>query len=76
MKRYLDIGLSIVIVVLVVAALLGSVYMLTNTLLDKHPVVGQYTLRGEVYECTHYHNGDMECWLRDDPEVGFGRMQE
>ena len=53
MKRYLDIGLSIVIVVLVVAALLGSVYMLTNTLLDKHPVAEQYTLRGEVYECVH-----------------------
>jgi len=24
----------------------------------------------------HYFNGDMECWLSDDPEVGFGRMQE
>jgi len=76
MKRYLDIGLSIVIVVLVVAALLGSVYMLTNTLLDDRAVTTtMITYDGVEYKCWHYPN-EMECVSVLDPDIGGGRMQE
>ena len=76
MKRYLDRGLAIIMVVLIAGALLGSVYMLTNTLLDKHPEVRLYSLDGVAYICTHYPDGSFECQSEDDPDIGFGRSTQ
>ena len=76
MKRYLDRGLAIIIVVLTVAALLGSVYMLTNTLLDERPEVKLYSLDVVDYVCTHFSDGSFECYSEDDPDIGFGRSTQ
>ena len=75
MKRYLDRGLAIIMVVLIVGALLGSVYMLTNTLLDDRAgTTTMITYDGVEYKCWHYPDGEMECVSVLDPDVGGGRM--
>jgi len=74
MKKYIDRGLMIIMVLLVLTALIGSVYMFQQTRLLERTVVQIYELNGELYECTHTP-GNMECVSVNDPDIGFGRQQ-
>ncbi len=74
MKKYIDRGLIVIMVVLVVGALLGSVYMLSATLRLEQTVVQSYYWNDEWYTCKHTP-GEMECWLSTDEDVGFGKEE-
>ena len=71
MKKYIDRGLMVIMALIVMGALLGSVYMLSSTLRLEQTVVQSYYWNDEWYTCKHTP-GEMECWLADDPNVGGG----
>ena len=73
-KKYIDRGLMIVMVLIVLGALLGSLYMFQQTRIMRRTFIGLYEVDGEIYECTHTP-GNMECVSVNDPDIGFGRQQ-
>ena len=74
MKKYIDRGLMIIMVLLVVTALLGSLYMFQQTRRMARTVTQMYEVDGELYKCTHTP-GNMECVSVNDPDIGFGKQQ-
>jgi Tfp pilus assembly protein PilX len=74
MKKYIDKGLMIIMMLIVLVALIGSQYMFQQALLLERTVVNVYELNGELYECKHTP-GNMECVSVNDPDIGFGRQQ-
>ena len=75
MRFYLNKGVEIFMVIMIVLAFLGGMWFLRSTMRETMVVVEQYEYNSQVYTCTHYANGDMECEQVGDPEVGGGRMQ-
>ena len=73
-KKYIDRGLMIVMVLIVLGALLGSLYMFQQTRIGRQTVTQMYEVDGELYKCTHTP-GNMECVSVNDPDIGFGRQQ-
>ena len=73
-KKYIDRGLMIVMVLIVLGALLGSLYMFQQTRIMRRTVTQIYEVDGELYKCTHTP-GNMECVSVNDPDIGFGRQQ-
>ena len=73
-KKYIDRGLMIVMVVIVLGALFGSLYMFQQTRIMRRTVTQMYEVDGELYKCTHTP-GNMECVSVNDPDIGFGRKQ-
>ena len=73
-KKYIDRGLIIVMVLIVLGALLGSLYMFQQTMIIRRTVTQIYEVDGEMYKCTHTP-GNMECVSVNDPDIGFGRQQ-
>jgi len=73
-KKYIDRGLMIVMVLIVLGALLGSLYMFQQTMIIRRTVTQIYEVDGELYKCTHTP-GNMECVSVNDPDIGFGRQQ-
>ena len=73
MKKYIDRGLMIIMVLLVVTALLGSLYMFQQTRRMARTVTQMYEVDGELYKCTHL-DGNMECVSVNDPDIGFGKV--
>ena len=73
-KKYIDRGLMIVMVLLVLSALVGSLYMFQQTRRMARTVTQIYEVDGELYKCTHTP-GNMECVSVNDPDIGFGRKQ-
>ena len=73
-KKYIDRGLMIVMVLIVLGALFGSLYMFQQTRIMRQTVTQMYEVDGELYECTHTP-GNMECVSVNDPDIGFGRQQ-
>ena len=73
-KKYIDRGLMIVMVLIVLGALLGSLYMFQQTMIIRRTVTQIYEVDGEMYKCTHTP-GNMECVSVNDPDIGFGRQQ-
>ena len=73
-KKYIDRGLMIVMVLLVLSALVGSLYMFQQTRRMARTVTQIYEVDGELYKCTHTP-GNMECVSVNDPDIGFGREQ-
>jgi Tfp pilus assembly protein PilX len=74
MKKYIDKGLMIIMMLIVLVALIGSLYMFQQARLLERTVVNVYELNGELYECKHTP-GNMECVSVNDPNIGFGRQQ-
>ena len=70
MKKFLDTSIAIIMVTLAIAALLGSIYLIYTPT----PVITMITHNGTTYKCKHYPN-EMECHDIDDPDVGFGRLE-
>ena len=68
MRKFLNISLAVIMVTLVIAALLGAIYLLVTPT----PVVTLITYDEATYKCWHYPN-EMECVSIDDPDVGLGR---
>jgi len=66
--------LMIVMVLIVLGALLGSLYMFQQTMIIRRTVTQIYEVDGEMYKCTHTP-GNMECVSVNDPDIGFGRQQ-
>ena len=73
-KKYIDRGLMIVMVVIVLGALFGSLYMFQQTRIMRRTVTQMYEVDVELYKCTHTP-GNMECVSVNDPDIGFGRKQ-
>jgi len=73
-KKYIDRGLMIVMVLIVLGALFGSLYMFQQTRIMRRTVTQMYEVDGELYKCTHTP-GNMECVSVNDPDIGFGRQQ-
>ena len=74
MKKYLDRGLMIIFFLIIVGALLASVYMLTTTLnVERTRLIQNYFWNEQWYTCVHTP-GEMECWLAEDPNVGGGQL--
>lgn len=74
MKKYLDRGLIVLGIVLVLGALAGSAYFLFSAP-KTNPVQTTIEYEGVTYKCLHYSNGEMECSNVDDENIGFGRDQ-
>jgi hypothetical protein len=55
------------------AALVGSLYFLAYTVIEKTPEVTIIEYQEVFYECTHTP-GNMECVSLDDSDVGFGKI--
>ena len=72
-KKYIDRGLMIVMVLLVLSALVGSLYMFQQTRRMARTVTQIYEVDGELYKCTHTP-GNMECVSVNDPDIGFGKV--
>ena len=72
-KKYIDRGLMIVMVLIVLGALFGSLYMFQQTRIIRRTVTQMYEEDGELYKCTHTP-GNMECVSVNDPDIGFGKV--
>ena len=70
MKKYLDRGLVAIMVLLIIGALLGSLYFAFSV---PKTEITHITHEGITYRCEHYPNGDMDCVNVDDPDVGGGK---
>ncbi len=73
MKKYLDRGLAVIYIGLLLAVLIASLYFFAETRRLEQTVVQQYYWNDEWYTCKHTP-GNMECWLSDDPNVGGGQV--
>jgi hypothetical protein len=57
-------------VIFVLTCIFGIAYLFWKS---GDPIIRNYELNGHVYKCEHYYDGTMNCFDRDDPEIGFGR---
>ena len=72
MKKYIDRGIAVIYIGLLLAVLIASLYFFTETRRLEQTVVQNYYWNDEWYTCKHTP-GEMECWLVDDPNVGGGQ---
>jgi len=56
----------------IVVCVLGVAYLFWRS---GDPIIRYYELQGHVYRCEHYYDGTMACVDRDDPDIGFGRIE-
>ena len=75
-KMWIDRFLIILMILLIVSALVSSLYMFQQTRVMERTVMQTYELNGELYTCKFYKGEMQECWLVDDPDVGGGKAGE
>lgn len=68
---YLDYGVKTLLVLLIVLAILGSIYLMTNAGVKEKSIL---TFDGVDYNCTFYYDGDMICKGVNDVNVGAERI--
>ena len=73
-KRTIDRIIAGVFILLMLSALVGSLYFFFQTRQMEKTVINTYELNGISYICEHT-KGSMECWQTDDPDIGFGRIE-
>ena len=69
-KEYLFFGLMALLFCLMVLALIGALIFASDGWQVKEVLVLQ--VEGVDYKCTFYKDGDMDCHLLSDPDVGGG----
>lgn len=70
-RKYLFLGIMGILVVLLVAALLGSTYFWYQTWWVRDTLILTHE-DGNHYLCRFYRDGGMDCELFSDPDVGGG----